>query len=54
MNQVVEMDERIISEIFAAVDREPQLKLINAEIPAAKPARNTAMRLWRPPSSSIP
>jgi len=36
MNQVIEMDERIISEIFAAVDREPQLKLINAEIPAAK------------------
>ena len=35
MDKAVEIDERIISEIFAAVNRDPKLKLINAEIPTA-------------------
>ncbi|MGC2196317.1 MAG: mechanosensitive ion channel domain-containing protein [Terriglobales bacterium] len=38
MDKAVETDERIIGEIFAAVDREPRLKLLNAEIPASKAA----------------
>lgn len=33
-----EIDERIISEIFAAIGHEPKLKLLNAELPAAKTA----------------
>jgi vacuolar-type H+-ATPase subunit D/Vma8 len=36
MDKAVEIDERIISEIFAAVNRDPKLKLINAEIPTTK------------------
>lgn len=38
MDKAVEIDERIIGEIFAAVDREPRLALLNAEIPASKAA----------------
>jgi small-conductance mechanosensitive channel len=33
-----EIDERIISEIFAAINREPKVKLLNAELPIAKAA----------------
>lgn len=33
-----EIDERIISEIFATIAHEPKLKLLNAELPAAKTA----------------
>jgi small-conductance mechanosensitive channel len=36
MEKATEVDERVIGEIFAAVDREPKLKLINSEIPALK------------------
>ena len=35
MDKAVEIDERIIREIFAAVNCDPKLKLINAEIPTA-------------------
>ncbi len=45
MDKAVETDERIIGEIFAAVDRDPKLKLINAEIPASKSARVTLVRI---------
>jgi small-conductance mechanosensitive channel len=31
-----EIDEQVISELFAAVDREPKLKLINSTMPAVK------------------
>ena len=33
-----EIDERIISEIFAAIAHEPKLKLLNAEVAASKSA----------------
>jgi small-conductance mechanosensitive channel len=33
-----EIDERLISELFAAIDHDPKLKLLNAELPAAKTA----------------
>lgn len=36
LEKATEIDERVIGEIFAAVDREPKLKLINSEIPALK------------------
>jgi small-conductance mechanosensitive channel len=36
VEKATEVDERVIGEIFAAVDREPKLKLINSEIPALK------------------
>jgi small-conductance mechanosensitive channel len=36
LDKAVEIDERIVGEIFSAVDREPRLKLLNAEIPASK------------------
>jgi small-conductance mechanosensitive channel len=38
LDKAVEIDERIVGEIFSAVDREPRLKLLNAEIPASKAA----------------
>jgi small-conductance mechanosensitive channel len=36
LEKATEIDERVIENIFAAVDREPKLKLINSEIPALK------------------
>ena len=33
-----EIDERLIGEIFAAIDHDPKIKLLNAELPAAKAA----------------
>lgn len=36
LEKASEIDERVVGEIFAAVDREPKLKLINSEIPALK------------------
>ena len=38
MDKAVETDERIIGEIFAAVNREPRLNLLNAEAPTSKAA----------------
>jgi hypothetical protein len=38
MDKAVEIDERIIGEIFAAVNREPRLNLLNAEVPTSKAA----------------
>lgn len=35
MDKAVETDERIIGEIFAAVNRDPRLHLLNAEVPKA-------------------
>jgi small-conductance mechanosensitive channel len=36
LEKATEIDERVIGDIFAAVDREPKLKLINSEIPTMK------------------
>jgi small-conductance mechanosensitive channel len=36
LEKASEIDERVIADIFAAVDREPKLKLINSEIPALR------------------
>ena len=36
MEKAGEIDEQVISELFAAVDREPKLKLINSTMPAVK------------------
>jgi len=36
LEKATEIDERVIGDIFAAVDREPKLKLINSEVPALK------------------
>jgi len=36
MEKATEIDERVIGDIFAAVDREPKLKLMNSEIPSLK------------------
>jgi hypothetical protein len=36
LENATEIDERVIGDIFAAVDREPKLKLINSEIPTVK------------------
>ena len=33
-----EIDERLIGELFAAIDHDPKLKLLNADLPAAKTA----------------
>ncbi len=38
MDKAVETDERIIGDIFAAVNREPRLNLLNAEVPTSKAA----------------
>jgi small-conductance mechanosensitive channel len=38
MDKAVETDERIIGEIFSAVNDEPRLNLLNAEVPTAKAA----------------
>jgi small-conductance mechanosensitive channel len=38
MDKATEIDERIIGEMFGAVDREPKLNLITAEVPTAKTA----------------
>jgi len=38
MDNAVETDERIIGEIFTAVNREPRLNLLNAEVPTSKAA----------------
>lgn len=38
MDKAVETDERIIGEIFAAVNREPRLNLLHAEVPTSKAA----------------
>jgi len=35
-HQAVEIDDRLMREIYAAVDREPKLKLIGSEIPSVK------------------
>jgi len=36
MEKATEIDERVIGDVFAAVDREPKLKLLNSEIPPLK------------------
>jgi hypothetical protein len=36
MEKAGEIDEQVISELFAAVDREPKLKLIDSTMPAVK------------------
>ncbi len=36
MEKATEIDERLIGDVFAAVDREPKLKLLNSEIPPLK------------------
>ncbi len=36
LEKAAEIDERVIGDIFAAVDREPKLKLLNSEIPTLK------------------
>jgi hypothetical protein len=38
LDKATEIDERVIGDIFSAVDRDPKLKLINSEIPAPKVA----------------